>query len=186
MQSAKEMQNSVNLSKNASDETSQIIQTIDDIAFQTNLLALNAAVEAARAGDAGKGFAVVAEEVRNLAQRSASAAKETAEKIKRSTSLADQGVKVTQDVAHGLADILESSNKATNLVKEISAASSAQSTSLREMNDAMAQLDQVTQNNASVSEESAAASEEMTAQAGAMKALVVKLRSIVVEASASR
>jgi methyl-accepting chemotaxis protein len=181
--SVEEMLGAVNSIKEASDQTSQIIKTIDEIAFQTNLLALNAAVEAARAGDAGKGFAVVAEEVRNLAQRSASAAKETAEKIQRSTELADRGVLVSEDVARALTQILESSSKAAGLVREISAASNEQSTGIGEINKAMTQLDQVTQHNSSVSEESAAASQELAAQAKAMKDMVLDLQRLVVSSS---
>ncbi|MCC6933434.1 MAG: hypothetical protein IT292_09295 [Deltaproteobacteria bacterium] len=100
--SMSEMEKAMDAIKKAAEETGVIIKTIDEIAFQTNLLALNAAVEAARAGDAGKGFAVVAEEVRNLAHRSASAAKDTAEKIKRSSELADNGVVVSKEVSKAL------------------------------------------------------------------------------------
>ena len=151
--------------KKAADETSLIIKIIDDIAFQTNLLALNAAVEAARAGDAGKGFAVVAEEVRKLAQRSAEAAKDTATKITRSKELADHGVQVSSEVSASLREINASSVKAAELVREIAAASTEQSTGVDQVNTAVSELDKVTQQNAALAEESAAAGEELLAQA---------------------
>jgi methyl-accepting chemotaxis protein len=106
-----QMTRSINSIKSSSDETAKIVSTIDEIAFQTNLLALNAAVEAARAGEAGKGFAVVAEEVRNLAQRSAESAKDTAARIEESVKNADEGVKVTGEVAQILTEIAEGSSK---------------------------------------------------------------------------
>ncbi len=165
VRSMQEMRAAIDAIKSAADETSNIIKTIDEIAFQTNLLALNAAVEAARAGDAGKGFAVVAEEVRNLAQRSATAAKETTEKIKKSKELAESGVAVSRQVEKSLMQISTTSLKAVDIVKEISAASVEQSTGLSQLNTAMTELDKVTQNNAATAEESAAAGSELTTQA---------------------
>ncbi|MCB0351987.1 MAG: methyl-accepting chemotaxis protein [Bdellovibrionales bacterium] len=159
-----QMSEAMSAIQSAADETSEIVKTIDEIAFQTNLLALNAAVEAARAGEAGKGFAVVAEEVRKLAQRSSTAAKDTAEKIKRSNELARSGVKATEEVGASLETIFDNSNKTSNLVSEIAAASKEQSTGLGQINTAISQLDQVTQTNASVAEEAAAAGEELFAQ----------------------
>ncbi|MCI5066679.1 methyl-accepting chemotaxis protein [bacterium] len=159
-----DMSSAIQAIKTAADETSLIVKTIDDIAFQTNLLALNAAVEAARAGEAGKGFAVVAEEVRKLAQRSSEAAKDTADKIRRSTELANEGVKVTEEVGTSLQSIFDNSSKTSSLISEISAASKEQSTGLGQVNTAISQLDQVTQTNASVAEEAAAAGEELFAQ----------------------
>ena len=177
-ESMRRMEEAVDKIKHAADETGLIIKTIDEIAFQTNLLALNAAVEAARAGDAGKGFAVVAEEVRNLAQRSAVAAKETSEKIERSRELAENGVNMSREVRRALDQIKENSVKAAGLVAEITAASGEQSTGLTELNTAMSQLDQVTQQNSAVSEESAAASEELLAQAQMMEDAVADLERI--------
>ena len=173
--SMERMSEAMNSIKIAADETAEIIRTIDDIAFQTNLLALNAAVEAARAGDAGKGFAVVAEEVRNLSQRSAEAAKDTAEKIKRSTELADNGVRVSEEVSHSLTEIEGSVGKAADLVKEIASASKEQSDGLGQVNIAVSELDQVTQTNAASAEESAASSQDLLSQANTMQAIVADL-----------
>lgn len=145
----------------ASDETAEIVRTIDDIAFQTNLLALNAAVEAARAGEAGKGFAVVAEEVRKLAHHSAQAAKDTSARISRSKELAGNGVKVSKSVASSLQAINDSSKKTATLITEISVASQEQSQGIGQVNVAVRELDGITQHNAAGAEESAAASQEL-------------------------
>lgn len=174
-----EMVKAIHAIKASADETAQIVKTIDEIAFQTNLLALNAAVEAARAGDAGKGFAVVAEEVRNLAQRSANAAKETAEKLNRSKEFADNGVRVTDDVAKSLKQIESNSNKSAEIVKEIAAASKEQSQGINQVNIAVAELDKVTQQNAAAAEESSAASEELTAQAHVLNDVIGGLSQLV-------
>lgn len=165
VRSMQDMRSAIDAIQVAADETANIIRTIDEIAFQTNLLALNAAVEAARAGEAGKGFAVVAEEVRNLAQRSATAAKETAEKIRRSKDLSANGVQVSRTVEQSLTEIRESSEKAVALVKEIAAASKEQSAGLQQLNTAMCELDKVTQTNAAAAEESAAAGVDLSEQA---------------------
>ncbi len=171
--------------KGSSDETAKIIKTIDEIAFQTNLLALNAAVEAARAGDAGKGFAVVAEEVRNLAQRSAEAAKNTSALIAEAQKNADNGVNVSTEVAAILERIVTSSQKVTQLVGEVSAACNEQAQGIEQVNTAVAQMDKVTQSNAANSEEAASASEELSAQAKELEEMVQVLVGIVGGSSAN-
>jgi signal transduction histidine kinase len=165
--------------KQSSDETAKIISTIDEIAFQTNLLALNAAVEAARAGEAGKGFAVVAEEVRNLAQRSAEAARNTAEMIEGSVKNADNGVSIGKEVGDVLAQIVDGNRKVSELVAEISAASNEQSQGIDQVSTAVGQLDQVTQSSAANAEESASSAEELSAQAEEMHRIVQQLRNVV-------
>ena len=170
--------------KDSSDQTARIIKTIDEIAFQTNLLALNAAVEAARAGDAGKGFAVVAEEVRNLAQRSADAAKDTADLIDQSQVNANGGVEVTKEVTEILTEIVTGVSRVSELVDAVSTSNEEQSRSVGEINRAVGQLDQVTQSNAANAEESASASEELSGQARELNSMVGTLGSIVSGGSA--
>ncbi|MEE8575629.1 MAG: methyl-accepting chemotaxis protein, partial [candidate division Zixibacteria bacterium] len=155
--------------KKSSDETAKIIKVIDEIAFQTNLLALNAAVEAARAGEAGKGFAVVAEEVRNLAQRSAEAAKDTSALIEGSQKNAEAGVKSTEELVEILKNITGGIKKVTDLLGEVTAASDEQAQGVEQLNTAVGQMDQVTQQNASNAEESSSASEELASQAQEMQ-----------------
>ncbi len=165
--------------KTSSDETAKIVKTIDEIAFQTNLLALNAAVEAARAGEAGKGFAVVAEEVRNLAQRSAEAAKTTANLIEESQKNAEHGVGVSSEVGTILSQIGEQVSKVTTVISEVTAASTEQAQGIEQINKAVAQMDQVTQSNASSAEESASASEELSGQASEMQIIVSDLNKLI-------
>jgi methyl-accepting chemotaxis protein len=165
--------------KKSSDETAKIIKTIDDIAFQTNLLALNAAVEAARAGEAGKGFAVVAEEVRNLAMRSAEAAKNTSEMIETSVKNSENGVEISQEVGKFLTEIADGSKKVNDLVTEIAAASNEQAQGIDQISTAITQMDQVTQSNAANAEESASASEELSAQAEELSQIVRELQNMV-------
>jgi methyl-accepting chemotaxis protein len=165
--------------KQSSDETAKIIRVIDEIAFQTNLLALNAAVEAARAGEAGKGFAVVAEEVRNLAQRSAEAAKNTNELIESSQLNADNGVRSAEELTEIFKDINASIAKVSQLISTVSSASNEQSEGVDQLNEAVSQMDQITQSNASGAEESSSASEELAAQAQQMMEYVSNLNAMI-------
>lgn len=165
--------------KASSDETAKIVKSIDEIAFQTNLLALNAAVEAARAGDAGKGFAVVAEEVRNLAQRSAEAAKGTAELIDGSQENSKLGVHATGEVSTILDGIVDGVVEVSEIIQEVSTTAEDQARSVGEINTAVGQLDSVTQSNAAGAEESSSAAEEMSSQAGEMNRMVQDLAKIV-------
>jgi len=149
----------------SSKRIADIISVIDGIAFQTNILALNAAVEAARAGEQGRGFAVVASEVRNLAQRSADAAKEIKTLIQASVERVDQGTVLVDQAGATMTEVVTSIRRVTDIMGEISAASTEQSMGVSQVGEAVAQMDQTTQQNAALVEESAAAAESLNAQA---------------------
>ena len=152
----------------SSSKIEDIISVIDGIAFQTNILALNAAVEAARAGEQGRGFAVVASEVRNLAQRSASAAKEIKQLIADSVERVNTGTKLVQEAGDTMQEIVSSVGRVTGIMEEISVASTEQSTGIDQVNSAVAQMDEVTQQNAALVEQAAAASESLLDQADSL------------------
>jgi len=156
----------------ASKKIADIIGVIDEIAFQTNLLALNAAVEAARAGEQGRGFAVVAAEVRNLAQRSAGAAKEIKTLINDSVQKVDEGSRLVDESGQTLDEIVNSVKKVGDIIAEIAAASIEQSTGIDQINKAIAQMDEMTQQNASLVEEAASASKSMQEQASGLNELM--------------
>ncbi len=151
--------------KDSSRKIADIIGVIDGIAFQTNILALNAAVEAARAGEQGRGFAVVASEVRNLAQRSASAAKEIKDLIEDSVGKVDAGGKLVDEAGKTMDEVVSSVKRVTDIMSEIAAASQEQSSGIEQVNQAIAQMDEVTQQNAALVEEAAAAAESLQDQA---------------------
>jgi methyl-accepting chemotaxis protein len=170
----------------ASEETSKIIKTIDEIAFQTNLLALNAAVEAARAGEAGAGFAVVADEVRSLAMRAAEAAKNTAVLIEDTVGKVTHGSEVVSEANESFGQVADNASKVEGLVAELSAASTEQAQGIGQINDAVAEMDKVVQQNAANAEESASSGEEMNAQAVQMKAMVDELVVLIRGGESSR
>lgn len=174
-----QMQEAMGAINNSSSSISKIIKTIEEIAFQTNLLALNAAVEAARAGEHGKGFAVVAEEVRNLAKRSAEAAKNTASMIEDNIQKTKFGVDNAKKVDDILGKMLDNSKKVANIVSEIAAASKEQANGIHQMSSTVNQINQVTQQNASVAEQSAASAEELTAQAEMLRGMVAELERVI-------
>ena len=158
--------------KRSSQETGKIIKTIDEIAFQTNLLALNAAVEAAHAGDAGKGFAVVAEEVKNLALRSADAAKNTNSLIEESGRNSDMGSSIVEQVTQSFIEMKDQFAKVKNIVSEISASSDEQAHGVNQISVGVNEMNRGTQQNAANAEESAAAAEQLNSQANELKGMV--------------
>ncbi len=163
----------------ASNETSKIVKTIDEIAFQTNLLALNAAVEAARAGEAGAGFAVVADEVRNLAMRAADAAKITTRLIEGTVAKVEKGKKVVGKTNDSFQEVAEITSKVGSLVGEIASASQDQTHGFSQINQAIIQMESVTQQNSASAEESASAAEELNSQAENMSDMVMNLKVLV-------
>jgi len=162
--------------KESSRKIADIIGVIDGIAFQTNILALNAAVEAARAGEQGRGFAVVASEVRNLAQRSASAAKEIKGLIEDSVGKVEAGGKLVDETGEAMDEIVNSVKRVTDIMGEIAVASQEQSSGIEQINQAVGQMDEMTQQNAAVVEEAAAASESLQEQAFKLSQLVASFR----------
>ncbi len=172
---------SINEISESSKKIGDIISVINEIAFQTNLLALNAAVEAARAGEQGRGFAVVAGEVRNLAQRAGSAAKEISDLIKDSVNKVDRGTALSNKSGESLKEIVESIKKMGQIISEIAAASEEQRQGIDQINIAVSEMDTMTQQNAALVEETASASEEMANQAQELMALVnrFKVKNIV-------
>ncbi|MDD5718388.1 MAG: methyl-accepting chemotaxis protein [Candidatus Krumholzibacteria bacterium] len=177
--SMEEMVSAISTIKTSADQTARIVGTIDEIAFQTNLLALNAAVEAARAGEAGKGFAVVAEEVRNLAQRAADAAKETSGLIEESVAHAERGVQVTEKTRSAFQATADNSAQVASQVDSIAGAAREQALGIDQITKAVGQLDQTTQGAAANAEESASAAEELSAQASQLRSVVARLHGLV-------
>lgn len=171
----KRMNDAIDKMKQSADETSNIIKTMDEIAFQTNILALNAAVEAARAGEAGAGFAVVAEEVRNLSQRSAKAAKGTSVLIQESLVNAEHGVAVSREVSGVLNKSVDAFSSFTTLLSEVTQGGTEQTQGIGNISTGLTQLEEVTHSNAAQAEESASAGEELSAQSVVLSEMVCDL-----------
>jgi methyl-accepting chemotaxis protein len=172
VESMQRLSDAIDRIKASADETAKIVKTIDEIAFQTNLLSLNAAVEAARAGDTGKGFAVVAGEVRNLAMRSATAAKNTAQMLEESARNALDGVTINREALKNLEEINQHINKVSQVMLEITATSEEQASGAQHITSAVGRASSVTQQNAAAAQQSAASAQELSAQAEAMQKLV--------------
>jgi methyl-accepting chemotaxis protein len=175
----KRLMENMNEMNEASEQIARIIKTIDEIAFQTNLLALNAAVEAARAGEHGLGFAVVADEVKNLAGRSAVAAKETAAIIEKALAKIKEGNQIALETNEAFTQILDKAKMTSDLIGEIAASVQEQAEGMTKSTAAMQKIDSVAQQNAATSEETAATSEELHAQANTMMESVEKISQIV-------
>ncbi len=176
MKAMKEAMDSI---KSAGGEITKIIKTIDEIAFQTNILALNAAVEAARAGEAGAGFAVVAEEVRNLAHRSAEAARETAAKIENSNQRSEHGIRLSERVGNNFNEITQRARKLDTMIQEIADAAKQQSQGIETINAEISRIDQITQANSASAEETASSSAELQSQADRLREAVEELNRMV-------
>ena len=174
-----DMTSSMEAIREASQETSKIVKSIDEIAFQTNLLALNAAVEAARAGEAGAGFAVVADEVRNLAMRAAKAARSTADLIEQTVEKVEGGVGLVEQTNTAFAEVASSSQSVGELLAQIATASAEQAEGIRQVNMAMTSIDHAVQDGAASADESASASQQMNNQAVEMKNLIDALLCLV-------
>jgi methyl-accepting chemotaxis protein len=173
------MSAAINDIQKSAGETAKIIKVIDEIAFQTNLLALNAAVEAARAGEAGKGFAVVAEEVRNLAMRSAEAAKNTASMIEESVGNAKNGVGIVGEVGASLGQIGTATTKVNALIEQIATSISEQSAGVQQVSNSLNQIEAATQSNAAAATETAGNVDRFNEQVRTLRACVEELAAVV-------
>lgn len=172
--------------KSSSAEISKIIKVIDEIAFQTNILSLNAAVEAARAGEAGKGFAVVAEEVRGLAQRSAQAAKDTTVIIESNINLSEKCLGISKQVSDSLSEINSESKKVSELLGEITTASQEQEIGIKQINQAISQMEHVLQSNASTAQGSAVSADRLNVYSDTLKGIMKALSSLIKGGNNSR